>query len=126
MCKRRKTNGWAATEVVVSIGILALLFVVLEASMSTARKFNKYQLVKQQCIAAGQAQLDSIAATGEAISEGDFERLWPGIKFDIIQSPGSGQWEGMRLIKVTTVGRSVNRTKDVKAELYRYYTMERK
>ena len=126
MCKRRKTNGWAATEVVVSIGILVLLFVVLEASMSTARKFNKYQLVKQQCIAAGQAQLDSIAATGEAISEGDFERLWLGIKFDIIQSPGSGQWEGMRLIKVTTVGRSVNRTKDVKAELYRYYTMERK
>ena len=126
MCKRRKSNGWAATEVVVSIGILALLFSVLASSMSIARKFNKLQLVRQQCIAAGEAQLDSIAATGEAISEGDIERLWPGIKFDIIQSPGSGQWEGMRLIKVTTVGRSVNRTKDVKVELCRYYSIEEK
>jgi type II secretory pathway pseudopilin PulG len=126
MCKRRKNNGWVATEVVVSIGILALLFSVLASSMSIARKFNKLQLVRQQCIAAGEAQLDSIAATGEAISEGDIERLWPGIKFDIIQSPGSGQWEGMRLIKVTTVGRSVNRAKDVKAELCRYYSIEEK
>jgi len=126
MCKRRKNNGWIATEMVVSIGILALLFSVLASSMSIARKFNKLQLVRQQCIAAGQAQLDSIAATGEAISKADSERLWPGIKFDIIQSPGSGQWEGMRLIKVTTVGRSVNRTKDVKAELCRYYTFEEK
>jgi type II secretory pathway pseudopilin PulG len=126
MPKRRKSNGWIATEVVVTIGILVLLFVVLEASMVTARRFNKYQLVRQQCIAAGQAQLDSIAATGETISERDFERLWPGIKFDIIQSPGSGQWQGTRLIKVTTVGRSVNRAKDVKAELYRYYTIKEK
>ena len=126
MCKRRKTNGWAATEVVVSIGILALLFSVLASSMSIARKFNKLQLVRQQCLAAGQAQLDSIAATGEAISKGDIERLWPGIKVDIIQSPGSGQWDGMRLIKVTTVGRSVNRAKDVKVELCRYYTFEEK
>ncbi len=126
MCKRRKNNGWVATEVVVSIGILALLFFVLTSSMIIARKFNKLQLVRQQCIAAGEAQLDSIAATGEAISKGDSERLWPGIKFDVIQSPGSGQWEGMRLIKVTTVGRSVNRTKDVKVELCRYYTNEEK
>ncbi len=126
MCKRRKNNGWVATEVVVSIGILALLFSVLASSMSIARRFNKLQLVRQQCIAAGEAQLDSIAATGEAISEGDIERLWPGIKFDVIQSAGSGQWEGMRLIKVTTVGRSVNRTKDVKVELCRYYSIEEK
>lgn len=126
MCKRRKNNGWVATEVVTTIGILALLFVVLEASMSTARKFNKYQLVTQQCIAAGQAQLDSIAATGETIPKEDFQRLWPGIKFDIVQTPGSGQWQGTRLIKVTTAGRSVNRAKDVKVQLYRYYTIEEK
>lgn len=126
MCKQRKNNGWVATEVVVSIGILALLFFVLVSSMDIARRFNKLQLVRQQCIAAGESQLDSIAATGEAISKGDIERLWPGIKFDVIQSAGSGQWEGMRLIKVTTVGRSVNRTKDVKVELCRYYSIEEK
>jgi type II secretory pathway pseudopilin PulG len=123
MCKRRRNNGWVVTEVVVSIGILALLFLVLASSIIIARKFNKLQLVRQQCIAAGEAQLDSIGATGEAISKEDFERLWPGMKFDIIQSAGLGQWEGMRLVKVTTVGRSVNRTKDAKVELCRYYTV---
>ncbi len=124
MPKRRKSNGWIATEVVVSIGILALLFFVLTNSILIARKFNKLQLVTQQCIAATQAQLDSIAATGQEISKKDSQRLWPAIKFDIVRSPGAGLWKGTTLIKVTTLGRSVNRAKDVKTELYRYYTVE--
>ena len=109
---------------VVSIGILALLFLVLTSSMDIAKRFNKLQLVKQQCLAAGQAQLDSIAATGKPIGQENFERLWPKVQVVIDEKPGSGEWEGLKLVSVITKARSLNKSRDVKIELSRYVSIE--
>ena len=81
-------------------------------------KFNRYQLVRQQCIAAAQAELDSIASTGKPISDEDFERLWPKLGVSITKSPGAGQWQGTEFVEVTTNGKSF-RT-EVKIQLARY------
>jgi hypothetical protein len=75
--------------------------------------------MRQHCVAAAQAQLDSIAVTGEAIRDEDFKRLWPNLSFSIKESAGSGQWEGMKLIEVTAGGMSFG--KEVKVQLCRYF-----
>ena len=120
--KTAKNNGWALTELIVSIGILVIIMGGLYTSMNTCRVFNKYQLLRQRCVAAAQAQLESIAATGEKISDKDNERLWPDVKISVKQKNGSGDWQGLRLTTVTA--RNVRLNKTVSIELSRYLPVE--
>jgi hypothetical protein len=87
-------------------------------SLNGIAKFNHYQLVRQQCIAAGQAELDCFTATGGPIEDEDFNRVWPQLNVSIEKAPGQGQWEGTQLVKVTTTGRYLR--KQVIIELSRY------
>ena len=116
--KNKKYSGFLLTEIVVSLTILGILLACLALSLNGFRKFNHYQLVRQRCTAAAQAELDSIAVTGKLISDEDFKRLWPKLSVSIKESAGAGQWEGMKLVKVTTKANSFN--KKVKVELCRY------
>jgi hypothetical protein len=75
-------------------------------------------LVRQRCIAAAQAQLDSLTVTGRPIREADFSRLWPGLVVSIEKLEGTGQWEGMQLVKVTTTGKGFR--KEVQVRVSRY------
>ncbi|GAJ03972.1 unnamed protein product, partial [marine sediment metagenome] len=75
--KNKKYGGFFITEIVVASAILAILLVGLALSLYGFAKFNRYQLVRQQCIAAVQAELDSITITGKPIPDEDFKRLWP-------------------------------------------------
>jgi len=110
------------TEIALALTILAILLAGLAVSLYGSAKFNRYQLVRQQCIAAAQAELDSITATGEPIGDEDFKRLWPKLGVSIRRTAGSGQWQGTELVEVTANGESYR--KQVEIRLSRYIPKE--
>jgi len=124
MCENRKYSGFLLMELTVSLTVLGILLACLALSLNGFRRFNHYQLVRQHCISAAQAQLDSIAVTGKSIHEKDFKRLWPELSVLVQESTASGQWKGMKLVKVRTKGKSFN--KEVEIELCRYILAEKR
>ncbi len=116
--KNGKKGGFMLTEMIVAATLLGILLVGLALSLHGFARFNRYQLVRQRCIAAAQAELDSITATGTPIRNEDFKRLWPKLTVSIQSSPGTGQWQGLKLIEVTANGKSFR--KEVKVQLSRY------
>ncbi|MBL7186670.1 MAG: type II secretion system protein [Phycisphaerae bacterium] len=117
--KNKRHEGFLLTEITVSMTILGILVAGLALSLHGFAKFNRYQLVRQQCIAAAQAELESMAATGGPIPDEDFARLWSNLSISIKKSPGTGQWLSMELVEVTAVGKSFR--KEVKIQLSRYF-----
>ena len=120
----KKYRGFLMTEIIVALSLLGLLLAGLALSLSGLARFNRYQLVRQQCIAAAEAQLDSIAATGKPVGDDEFKRLWPKVTVSVKRSPGTGQWQDMELVAVTTNGISYH--KEVKIKLSRYIRVEGK
>ena len=116
--KNKKYSGFLLTEVIVAAGVLGIILVALALSMYGFAKFNRFQLVRQQCTAAAQAQLESITTTGNPIPDEDFKRLWPRLDVNIKSSAAAGQWQGLSLVEVTANGMSYN--KEVKVSLARY------
>lgn len=121
--KKKKHGGFTLIEIMVGLAVLGMVLVGLALSLNGFAKFNRYQWMRQHCIAAAQAELDSIAVTGEAIREEDFVRLWPNLTVSIKESAGAGQWEGMKLVEVKASGKSFS--KEVKVQLCRYVLAER-
>ncbi len=117
--KNKRYEGFLLTEMTVSMTILGILLAGLALSLHGFAKFNRYQLVRQQCIAAAQAELESMAATGRPIPDENFDRLWSNLNISIKKSPGIGQWSAMELVEVTAVGKSFR--KEVKIQLSRYF-----
>jgi len=120
--KNKKYSGFLFTDLVVGLTVLGILMAGLALSLHGFAKFNHYQLLRQHCIAAAQAELDSIATTGRPIRDEVLKRLWPRVSVSIQQSAGIGQWEGMKLVKVTASGKSFR--KEVKVRLSRYILEE--
>ena len=119
---KKKYGGFSLTETIVALAVLGMVLVGLALSLHGFAKFNRFQWMRQHCIAAAQAELDSIAVTGEAIREEDFVRLWPNLTVSIKESAGAGQWEGMKLVEVKASGMSFS--KEVKVQLCRYVLAE--
>jgi len=117
--KKTRYGGFLLAEMTVSLTILAMLLASVAFSLNGIAKFNSYQLVRQQCIAAAQAELDSLTATGKSIPDEDVRRIWPRISVSIEKSAGDGEWLGTELVEVTASGRSFR--KEVKIQLSRYY-----
>ena len=117
---RNSQPGWILIELLIAVGILAVLMVAMGPIQSQLKMFNSMQWTRGRCITASQGQLDSIAATGSPIADKDIQRLWPGIQVQIQLSPGQGDWQGLTLLSVTAIGKSHG--KDVKVELARYIT----
>lgn len=119
MSNERRYSGFMLAELIVALTILGMILVGLAVSLDGFARFNHYQLVRQRCIAAAQAQLDSITATGRPISEEAFEKLWPKLSFTSLdEADGQGQWKGCKLISVTVSGPSTNR--EARVTLRRY------
>lgn len=116
--KRNKYKGVFLAELIVSATVLGMIVVCMMFFLHGTAKFNRFQLLRQQCVAAAQAQIDSITITGQSISDEDFERLWPKINITTKQSDGNGQWEGMKFIEVAASGMSFDTP--VKVQLSRY------
>ena len=122
--RNKKYRGFLLTELVVSLVVLGIILTCLALSLNGFRKFNHYQLVRQRCISAAQAELDSIAVTGREISEEDFKRLWPRLSISVEKTDGTGQWEGLKLVSVKTKAKSFNN--HVEVELSRYISTEKR
>jgi hypothetical protein len=120
--KNKIYNGFLLTEITVALTVTGILLVGFALALHAFATFNRYQLVRQRCIAASQAELDSIAATGKPISAEDFEQFWPMLSVSIKKSAGTGQWKGMELVEVTTKGKSFRN--EVKVRLSRYILTE--
>ena len=116
--KKRRYGGFLFAEMTVSLTVIAMLLAGIAFSLNGIAKFNHYQLIRQQCIAAAQAELDSLTATGKPINDEDFSLIWPRLKVSIEKSAGQGQWQGIELVKVTTTGKYLR--KQVTIELSRY------
>ena len=117
--RRAEPSGWMLAEVLTSLAIVGMLLTGLALALGGLKRFNAFQLLRQQCLAAGQAQLDSIAATGQPITREDLARLWPGLSAQIDRSAGQGDWAGLTLVKVSTAGTTDYRKK-VTLTLSRY------
>lgn len=116
--KKMRHGGFLMTEIIVALTIMAMLLSGMALTLNGLAKFNRYQLVRQQCIAAAQAQIDSITATGKPIQDEDFSRIWPQLSVSIKKTAGTGQWQTMELVEVTATGR--NFRKEVEIQLSRY------
>ena len=119
---KRRFAGFLLVELIVALTVIAILLAGMAFSLNGIAKFNRYQLVRQQCIAAAQAQLDSLTATGRSISEEDFSRLWSGLRVSIKETEGTGQWQGLKLVEVTTTGKSFRN--QVQIRLARYISRD--
>lgn len=118
MKNKLKTNGFLALEMQTSVILLALLLFCFTVGMNGFARINDYHIVKQRCIAAAQAQLDSIEMTGAELEKEKFESLWPKVEYQIQQSFPDEQWKGTKLIRVSAASQSFNHK--VKIELCRY------
>jgi hypothetical protein len=118
MKNKIKTKGFLALELYTGIALLTILTFCFAVSMNGFARINDYHIVKQRCIAAAQAQLDSIELTGTELSKEQFDCLWPKIDCQIQQTSPTDQWKGTKLIKVSAVSQSFNHK--VKIELCRY------
>ena len=121
--KYRKYGGFLWTEAAVAIIVMGVVLVSFALLLDGFRRFNNYQLVRQRCIAAAGAQLDSITATGKPIRDEDIVRLWPKLNVSTKKSPGTGQWQEMTLVEVTACSRSFRN--EVKVRLSRYISRDR-
>ena len=115
---RKKYHGFIFTELIVALTVLGMILAGLAISLYGFSKFNRYLLTKQHCICAAEAVLDSITATGYPIGKEDIQRLWPDVNITTLTIDGQGQWDGLKLIKATGIGK-ISR-KEVKVELSRY------
>jgi len=120
----KRYSGFLWTELTVGLTILGILLISFALSLHAFAKFNRYQLVRQRCITAAQAQLDSLTVMGKPITTEDFERLWPRLTVSIKNSEGTGQWADIQLVEVTTKGKSFRN--EVKVRLSRYILAESK
>jgi len=121
MAKWRK--GYLLTETMVALSILVTVMAIMAFGLKTYGNFNHYQYARQRCIAAAQAQLDSISVTGKPISEQDNRRLWPKVQIKMEQSDGTGQWHGLKLMKVRASTKSFHR--EINVDMGRYFELKK-
>jgi type II secretory pathway pseudopilin PulG len=121
--KRVKCGGFIVAELLTATALLGLLIAGLAISMSGFSMFNRYQWSRQRCVAAAQAQLDSIVARGRPIESQELERLWPHVEVSVDTRPGEAPWDGLELVQVTAVGRPAG-SRPVTVHLARYVLMD--
>ena len=119
----RRTHGFLLAEIIVSFTLLGAIVIVLAVSTHGYSMFNRYQWARQRCLAAAQAQVDSLAARAVALDTKTCRRLWPEVDITIDKQPGSGQWEGLECIEVTATAPAGRRRTAVK--LVRYLRPDR-
>ncbi len=120
--KNNKCRGYLFADLMAALAVLGFLLAGFAISLDGFRRFNHYQLVRQRCVAAAQAELDSVTTTGKPIGEEGFKQLWPKLSVFIEKSDGAGQWKGLKLVKVKTKAKSFN--KDIEVELSKYILVE--
>lgn len=116
--QRRNPGGFLLVELIVAIALLGLILAGLGLTVAGLGRFNRYEWARQQCLAAAQAQLDSLAATGEPLGVEDIERLWPDVTLTTDRLAGEGQWDGLELVQVAATMSTHPRPADVRLARY--------
>jgi type II secretory pathway pseudopilin PulG len=111
--KRHRQSGWLTIELAVALAVLLTIMAALGSLLYSTGNYNRILWARQQCIAAGQAQLDSIAKTGNPLPPADVERLWPGIHCTVEAAPGTGPWQALRQVRIQVNTRVRNKTVEV-------------
>jgi len=117
--KQKIRKGSLVAETMIAMALLVTIMTCMALGLKTFGNFNRYLYAKQRCISAAQAQLDSISATGSPIADDINARLWPKVKIQIEESPGCGQWQGLKLVTVKAVEQSGTRQAHI--EMARYF-----
>jgi type II secretory pathway pseudopilin PulG len=91
-------------ELIVSTALLGMAIAGIAVVIQGATTINRYQWTRQRCVAAAEAQIDSLVATGKPIDEIEIARLWPETQVTVDRTPGQAAWERLDLIRVTAVG----------------------
>lgn len=118
IAERTRQDGFVLAELAVSTALLGLVIAGLAVSMQGFSMFNQYQWTRQRCVAAAEAQLDSLAATGKPIGEGELKRLWPEVDVVMDRTAGVAPWEGLQLVRITATGTTGARKAAVRLERY--------
>lgn len=116
--KRRRASGFLLAELIVSITVVGMIVVGLVVTMQVAARSNRYQWSRQQCIAAAQAQIDSLTATGKPLADEQIQRLWPKVTVVVDRSAGQGQWAGLELFQVTATMQATSHPARVRLARY--------
>jgi len=111
-------RGFMMAEVMVGTALLAMALAALAVILQGVSKINVHQWTRQRCVAAAQAQIDSLATSGKAIEESEIERLWPRVRVSIARTAGDGVWQGLDLVRVTAVGWAESHEVSVHLERY--------
>ena len=118
MNNMKKQKGLISIEFVVAIGVLTIIIGVLTAIGKTSGDLNNNLWARHTCYAAGQAQMDAIAVTGEPIDSAKYESLWPDVTCRIETADGTGQWQGLRQVQLY-LSTEVKK-KDIHIQMMRY------
>jgi hypothetical protein len=105
-------------ELIVTFTLLGVIIVGLAVSIHSFGLFNRYEWARQRCLAAAQAQLDSMAVRRVSIDGETCARLWPGVTIAVEQQPGTGPWSELQLIEVTATAQAGPRKATVQLARY--------
>lgn len=103
---RKTESGLLSIELLVTVAVMVVLFGVLATVGGAFKKVNDYRWTRHVLIAAGQSQMDAIAATGRPIDEQTFRRLWPKVQCTVDITEGEGPWQGLQKVRLQLSAKS--------------------
>ena len=101
MKNMRKSKAFILTEMVVCVTIILMLMAGFSFAMWSFGAIQKQMHAKEQCLAAVNSQLDSIAASGNPLDSNVVHSSWPGVEVSVETLQGQGQWQGLDLVTVS-------------------------
>ncbi|HOM77135.1 MAG TPA: hypothetical protein PLX18_05925 [Anaerohalosphaeraceae bacterium] len=117
-CMIQKRCGFLTIEMFVTLALLMMLFVLLTDTLLQTGRLNRTQWAEQMCLAAVQAQLDSLTARGKPLDPADCRRLWPAVDMTVQLSPGEGPWAGLTKADVQAEQRIFRKTIRIRQSRY--------
>lgn len=123
--RRTGRGGWTLIELIVAIGLLALIAALAADVVFSYRRSRNEALTRQMLVWAASAQLERIAA-GAAADLPPPEGVLPeGVSFEVKTGAGEGQWTG--LTRVTVTAKTVaGKGRELREQVSRFMVMESK
>jgi len=111
-------RGFMMAELMVGTALLGMAIAGLAVVIQGVSSLNQYQWTRQRCVAAAEAQLDSLTAAGKPIDEAEMQRLWPNVQVAVDREAGQAPWQGLDLVHVTATGTAGSHVVTIRLERY--------
>ena len=102
----RRCRGFLLTETVVALALLAVLLGAFGYALSRHRAGMDRLLLRQQALAAAEAQLQRLRSGVPPLSDTEFTETFRRLRSSLQQEPGEGDWAGLTRCRVTVEGPS--------------------